>query len=186
VDELGFPVLEKPFRVGHLIRVAGSEGTVEEVGFRSTCIRTPDNSLVSIPSSAVVNTTVENLSLHMMRRHRFLVQITYSTSREKVEALVDSIRQLIADHPLTDKSTFQVPFNSFAESSLDLLVMSYLRVDDYGAELREREAVLLQIMDLVNNAGIAFAFPARTLYVEDLSPVTVLERAEMSHYYSRS
>jgi MscS family membrane protein len=158
--------LEKPFRVGHVIRVGGSEGTVVNVGFRSTRLRTPDNSLVSIPSSAVVNTTVENLSLRMMRRQRFFVQVTYGTSRKQVEALVSGIRRLIVDHPLTDKGTIQVRFNNFAESSLDILVQFFLYAEDYATELGEREAVLLQIMDLVSDAGVEFAFPTRTLHVE--------------------
>jgi MscS family membrane protein len=174
--------LEKPFRVGHVIRVAGSEGTVEEVGFRSTRIRTPDNALVSIPSSAVVNTTVENLSLRTMRRQRFFVQITYNASRKEVEALVAGISQLIVDHPLTDKNTIQVRFNNFAESSLDILVMFHLHVEDYATELREREAVLLQIMDLVRDAGVEFAFPTRTLYVETSLSTVKPTNAAISHW----
>ena len=121
-------MFEKPFRIGHYIRVGGSEGTVEDVGFRSTRIRTPDNSLISIPNNAVVNTTVENLSLRAMRRQRFFVQVTYDTPREKVEALVAGIRRLILDHPLTNKTNFQVRFNNFSESSLDILVMFYFDV----------------------------------------------------------
>ncbi len=177
--------LEKPFRVGHTIRVAGSEGTVEEVGFRSTRIRTPDNSLVSIPSSAVVNSTVENLSLRTMRRQRFFVQVTYNTPREKLEELVDRIRQLIVDHPQTDKATIQVRLNNFSESSLDILVMFHFQVADYGTELKEREAVLLQIMDLVEDACVEFAFPTRTLHIENSPPAAVLERPGMLHH-SRS
>ena len=135
------------------------------MGFRSTRIRTPDNSLVTIPSSAVVNTTVENLSLRTKRRQRFFLQLTYDTPREKVEELVDHIRQLIIDHPLAEESTCQVRFNNFGESSLDILVLFHLQVEDYATELREREALLLQIMDLVKDAGVEFAFPTRTLQV---------------------
>ena len=159
--------IEKPFRVGHVVRIGGSEGTVEDVGFRSTRIRTPDNSLVTIPSSAVVNTTVENLSIRTKRRQRFFVQVMYDTPREKVEEIVARIRQLIVDHPLAEESTCQVRFNNFAESSLDILVIFNLMVEDYASELREREAVLLQIMDLVKDAGVEFAFPTRTLYIEN-------------------
>ena len=157
--------LEKPFRVGHVVRIGTSEGTVEDVGFRSTRIRTPDNTLVTIPSSAVVNTTVENLSLRTKRRQRFFLQLTYDTPREKVEELVVHIRQLIIDHPLAEESTCQVRFNNFGESSLDILVLFHLQVEDYATELREREAVLLQIMDLVKDAGVEFAFPTRTLQI---------------------
>ena len=84
-------MFEKPFRVGQVIRVSGSEGTVEDVGFRSTRIRTVDNSLISIPNNTVVNATVENLSLRVMRRQRFFVQVTYDTPREKVQEIVPLI-----------------------------------------------------------------------------------------------
>ena len=173
-------LLEKPFRVGHVIRVAGNEGTVEDVGFRSTRIRTPDNSLVSIPNNAVVNATVENLSLRAMRRQRFFLQVTYDTPREMVEKLVAGVRRLILDHPLTNKSNFQVRFNNFSESSLDILVIFYLDVQDYSLELSEREAILLQTMDLVNEFGIEFAFPTRTLQIEAAPRETRAAKAALS------
>jgi MscS family membrane protein len=159
-------MFEKPFRVGHLIRVSGAEGTVEDVGFRSTRIRTADNSLISIPNNAVVNATVENLSLRPARRQRFFVQVTYDTPREKLEALADGIKQLIADHSATNKTNFQVRFNNFSDSSLDILVMFHLTVEDYTAELKEREEILLHIMGLAKDIGVEFAFPTRTLHIE--------------------
>lgn len=165
-------MFEKPFRIGHYIKVGGNEGTVEDVGFRSTRIRSPDNSLISIPNNTVVNTTVENLSLRAMRRQRFFLQITYDTPREKVAALVAGIRHLILDHPLTNKTNFQVRFNNFSESSLDILVLFYLDVQDFGAELDERETILLRVMDIVSEMEIEFAFPTRTLQIEATPPVT--------------
>lgn len=162
-------MFEKPFRIGHYVRVGGTEGTVEDVGFRSTRIRTLDNSLVSIPNNAVVNTTIENLSLRAMRRQRFFVQVTYDTPREKLEKLVAGIRQLIVDHPLTNKTNVEVRFNNFNESSLDVLVMFYLAVEQYTQELREREVILLQIMELAQDVGVAFAFPTRTLQIETVA-----------------
>lgn len=173
-------MFEKPFRVGHGIRVGGSEGTVEDVGFRSTRIRTADNSLISIPNNAVVNATVENLALRTMFRQRLLVQVTYDTPRDKVEALAEGIRQLIGDHPMTNKDNFHVRFNDFGESSLNILVIFYLKVPNYAAELREREAILLQIMDLAKEIGVEFAFPTRTLRVEGPSAAGSFEDAGIS------
>jgi MscS family membrane protein len=158
--------LEKPFRVGHFVKIGGSEGTVEDVGFRSTRIRTADNALVTIPSSTVVNSTVENLTLRPKRRQRFFVQVTYDTPREKLEELIAGIGELIADHPLAEAHTCQARLNNLGESSLDILVIFHLLVEDYTAELREREAVLLRIIALVERLGIALAFPTRTLYLE--------------------
>jgi MscS family membrane protein len=170
-------MFEKPFRVGHVIRVSGSEGAVEDVGFRSTRIRTADNSMISIPNNAVVNATVENLSLRQMRRQRLLVQVTYDTPRDKLEGLADGIRQLISDHPMTNKDNFHVRFNDLGESSLNVLVIFYLMVPDYATELREREAILLQIIDLAKEIGVEFAFPTRTLRVERPSAAGSLEDA---------
>jgi MscS family membrane protein len=159
-------MIEKPFRVGHVVRVSGSEGTVEDVGFRSTRIRTPDNSLISIPNNTVVNATVENLSLRKMRRQRFLIQVTYGTSREKLEQLIAGIKQLIIDHPLTSKTRFDVRFNDFGESSLNILVFFHLETTEYSGELEAREQILLKIMDLAAELDIDFAFPTRTLVIE--------------------
>jgi MscS family membrane protein len=100
-------MIEKPFRVGHYVRVSGGAGTVEDVGFRSTRIRTSDNSLVSIPNNSVVNATIENLSLFIrsMLRQRFLVQVTYDTRREKLEELVAGTTRLLAEHPMTNEQS---------------------------------------------------------------------------------
>jgi MscS family membrane protein len=136
-------MVEKPFRIGHVIRVSGSEGTVEDVGFRSTRIRTSDNSLISIANNTVINATVENLSLRALHRQRFVVQIAYDTPRAKVEEFVACIKQLITDHPLTNKTDIQVHLNDFAKSSLNILVEFYLAVADTTAELKCLSANML-------------------------------------------
>ena len=123
--------LEKPFRIGHYIRLGGNEGTVESVGFRSTRIRTPDNSLLSIPNDSVINTTVENLTLRPKRRQRFTVGVTYDTPRATLAAFVDGIRAVILDTELADKDNVQVSFNNLGDSSLDILVVFHLLVTDY-------------------------------------------------------
>jgi MscS family membrane protein len=161
-------MFEKPFRLGHRIRVAGSEGVVEDVGFRSTRVRTAEKSLITIPNNTVVNATIENLSLQMMYRQRFLVQVTYGTSRPKLESLVLGIKQLLSDHPMTNKENIQVFFNDFGESSLNVLVSFYLVVPDAATELKEREEILLRVMDLAKEIGVEFAFPTRTLFVETM------------------
>jgi MscS family membrane protein len=179
-------MIEKPFRVGHYVKVSGGEGTVEDVGFRSTRIRTADNSLISIPNNSVVNGTVENLSVRAMRRQRFLIQVTYDTPRQKLEELVSGIKQLIADHPMTNKTNFNVRFNDFGESSLNILVYFHIETTDYSAELAAREEILLQIMDLAKQLGIDFAFPTRTLVIETLSePETGLSRAQVGAVLGR-
>ena len=158
-------MFEKPFRVGDYIRSSGSEGTVEDVGFRSTRIRTLDNSLVSIPNNAIVNATIENLSARAMRRHRFFIQLTYDTPRNKLQEFAGRIERLLAEHPATNKNDIRVRFNEFGDSSLNILVYFFLEVRDIATELKEREDILLQIMEIAQSLGVEFAFPTRTLYV---------------------
>ena len=161
-------MFEKPFRVGHRIRVSGREGTVEEVGFRSTRIRTPNNSLISIPNNVVVNATIENLSLRVMYHQRLLIQVTYDTPPEKLEAFCLGIEQFLNENTATRKDNFYVRFNDFGESSLNILISFYLRVANFAEEIKEREHILYQIMALAKEIGVEFAFPTRTLRVETL------------------
>ncbi|MGE3784478.1 MAG: mechanosensitive ion channel family protein, partial [Alphaproteobacteria bacterium] len=158
-------MFEKPFRVGDMIRVSGSEGTVEDVGFRSTRIRTPDNSLISIPNNAVVNATIENLAARVMRRQRFFIQVTYDTSREKLEEFAARIEQILVEHPITNKRDIRVRFNEFGDSSLNILVYFFLEVTDARTELKEREDILLRIIEAAQQLGVEFAFPTRTLHI---------------------
>jgi MscS family membrane protein len=124
---------------------------------------------VSIPNSDVANAVIDNFGVRGRRRQRFFVQVTYGTPPEKVEAFVDRIRRIITDHPLTDKDVSYIHFNNFGESGLDILLYFYLRVPDFATELREREIVLTRILELAKEIGVEFAFPTRTLHVEDAS-----------------
>lgn len=159
-------IFERPFRVGHWIKIGDTEGTVEDVGFRSIRIRTFYNSLISIPNNEVVNAVIDNLGRRRMRRQRFFVQIRYDTPREKVEQFINGIKRLITDHPMTEKDEFHIRFNGFGESGLEILLYFYLHVPTYFTELEERERILLQILDLAKEIDIEFAFPTRTLHVE--------------------
>ncbi len=159
-------MFEKPFRVGHYIRLSGTEGTVEDVGFRSTRIRTLDTSVVSIPNNSIVNATVENRTLRPKRRERFFVGVRYDTPRHKLEEFIETIKTIIVEHESTDKDDFQVYLYNLAESSLEVMVIFNLFVADYSAELRARQEILMAIIGAAEDLEIAFAFPTRTLHVE--------------------
>jgi MscS family membrane protein len=159
-------MLDRPFRAGHWIVVKGHEGTVEEIGFRSTKIRTFYNSVVSIPNSELAMSPVDNMGMRRYRRVRTILAITYDTPPEKISAFTEGIKTILRAHPRVRPENFHVVFNDFGASSLDILLYFFLEVPDWATELREREAILLDIIRLAKELGVSFAFPTQTLHLE--------------------
>jgi MscS family membrane protein len=161
-------MLDRPFQIGHWIKVGDADGTVEDVGFRSTKIRTFYNSVVSIPNSEIANTGVDNMGLRQYRRVKTFLGVTYDTPSEKIEAFCEGIKNIINANPHTRKDYFHVVFNDFGAFSLDIMVYFFLKVPDWSNELVERQNVLLEIIRLAEELEIEFAFPTQTLHVMDL------------------
>jgi len=161
-------MFEKPFRVGHWIKVDNIEGIVESIGFRSTRIRTFYNSLVSIPSNHLVNTTVDNMAMRKLRAVRTVLHVSYATPADKVEHFVAAIKQLIENGPHTYKKWFRIRFDDFGEYGLYILVNFLLDVSDNRLEQAERPRILLEILKLAETMEIQFAIPPRLPPVENL------------------
>lgn len=159
-------MFEKPFAVGHYIKVQGIEGIVETVGFRSTRIRTFYNSLITIPSSQLVNSTVDNMELRETRQVKTTLNLTYDTPMAALTAFVAEVRQLLEADPDTGKDTIQVSFYEFGPHSLDVMINFFLKAPDRGTELRQRERILLAIAELAERHGVRFAYPTRSLHIE--------------------
>ena len=100
-----------------------------------------------------------------MRRQRFFIQVTYDTPSSKLEEFATEIKQLLVEHPITNKRDIRVRFNEFGDSSLNILVYFYLEVRDITTELMERESILFEIMEIAQRLGVEFAFPTRTLHI---------------------
>lgn len=158
-------MFEKPFAIGHMIKVQGVEGTVENVGFRSTRIRTVQNSLVTIPSSQLVNSIVDNMALREYRQLKTLLNLTYDTPLETVEGFVDGVRGLLKADPDTRKDNLQVFLYELGPHSLDILVNLFLKVPNRATELVARQRILLAIVALAEARGVQFAFPTQTLHI---------------------
>lgn len=157
---------DRPFQVGDWVVVGDIEGVVEQVGMRSTRIRTFYNSLVSLPNSKVVNTPVDNYGVRDFRRQTFNVSLTYDTSAKDMTDFCEGVRKLLREHPGVRKDLLEVHFKNMSESSLDVMVYFFLNVDTWSEELAARHAILLQIMTLAEQMALSFAFPTRTLHLE--------------------
>ncbi len=158
--------LDKPFQVGDYIRIDGSEGTVEEVGFRSTRLRTPEDSVVTMPNAKLADVQINNLGLRNFRRIRMLLGLTYSTTPLQMQAFVEGIRAIVAANAFMRKDAYEVHFNEFGAYSLNVLVVCYLKVGGISEELREKHNFFMEILRLASRVGVEFAFPTQTLHVD--------------------
>lgn len=166
--------IDRPFKVGDWVVVGDVEGTVEEVGFRSTRIRTFYNSLITLPNSNLIKASVDNLGDRTYRRWSTRMGIAYDTPPEKIDAFCDGIRELVRRHPYTRKDYFHVYFNEFGSDSLQILLYVFFAAPDWATELRERHRLGVDILRLAAELGVEFAFPTQTLYVrqQDWAPPT--------------
>jgi MscS family membrane protein len=174
-------ILDQPFEVGDWIVVGETEGTVEQIGLRSTRIRTFYNSLVTVPNAMLVRATVDNYGRRRYRRFMTHLALPYGTPPEKIEAVCEGIREIIRMHPYTRKDSFHVWLNRFGDHSLDVLVYMFHECPDWATELRERHRFMLDIIRLADRLGVEFAFPTRTVefrnldLAEPVSPLPVPE-----------
>lgn len=159
--------IDKPFQIGDWITTNGIDGTVEEVGFRSSRVRTFRNSLVYVPNGQLADSTIDNHGLRKYRRYYTRIGITYDTPPALMEAFTEGLRKIVLKHPNTYKDNFHIYFNDLGASSLEILFYIFFEVPTWGDELRCRHEVLLEIMKLGDRLGVNFAFPTQTLHVEN-------------------
>lgn len=139
-------MFEKPFGIGNSIKVEGIEGRVENVGFRSTQIRTLDNSLVTIPSSHLVSTTIENLNKRNFRRVLSKLKLNSDTPRADIEALIWETKSIILDNELVNHEDMQVVLYEFGNGGPDILIDFFIKVADDNAELEARHDIFMKLL----------------------------------------
>lgn len=158
-------ILDQTFHTGDWVVVDDIEGSVEEVGLRSTKIRTFYDSLITVPNSLFITAKVDNMGQRRYRRLKCNVSLTYDTHPDKIEAFCEGVRELIRLHPYMRKDYFHVYLNSLAASSLDVLIYVFWETPDWSTELRERQRFLLDILRLARAQKIDMAFPTQTLHL---------------------
>ena len=165
-------LLDRPFQVGDWVVVGSVEGTVEEVGFRSTRIRTFYNSKITLPNSQLTTAAVDNLGDRQYRRWSTRLGLAYNTPPEKIDAFCEGIKEIIRQHPHTRKDYFHVAFNEFGPAALEILLYVFFVTPDWSEELQERHRLAVDIVRLAKELGVEFAFPTQTLYLrqEQWSP----------------
>ena len=169
---------DRPFRMGDRVRIAGHEGDVEEVGFRSTRIRTLAGHVTTLPNSVVANEAVENVSARPFIRRSMQVTVTYDTSPDKLQRALDILKEMLEariEHFHEDKP-YRVYFRDFGATSLDLSVDYWFVPAEWYDFLDFNQAFNLELLRRFNEEGVEFAFPTQTVYVKQDSPL----RAEIT------
>ncbi len=167
-------VFDRPFKVGDRVAYAGYDGPVEEIGFRSTKIRTLTGHLVTVPNSRIVNDPVENIGARPYIRRFMNVTITYDTPRKKIEQAVQIIREILEEPGIAEpvhgsvgdeELPPKVYFNDYNSASLNIVVIYWFMPPLYWDYLEHAQKFNLRLFEEFEKAGIEFAFPTQTLYL---------------------
>jgi len=156
--------VDQPFKIGEAVKIGAFDGVVEDIGLRSTKLRTPAKNLIIIPNKTVAAEAVINNSRFIQRRVEQVVGLTYDTTPEQMEAIVEEIRQIILREKEVKESSVMVFFRDLSASSLDIWVV-YETIDpDFQKHMRLRQRINLAMIRAVDARGLAFAFPSQTVY----------------------
>lgn len=159
---------DRPFEVGNWIKTSQLEGVVEEIGMRSTRIRTFAQTVVSIPNRQLANEVIENFSRMPKRRISFKLGVTYDTTPAMLEEAIERIRDILREHPEVDQSFWLVKFTEFGASSLDIFLYYFTNTTDWERYLSVKQEINLNIMQRLNGIGVQFAFPSVSVYSSEI------------------
>lgn len=158
-------VADQPVRVGDFCRLGDTVGTIEDIGLRSTRIRTLNRTIVSVPNGQATSMIVENFAARDKMWFRHVIGLRYETTSDQLRHVLANVRTLLCEHPEVETHSARIRFVKFGGSSLDCEIFAYVLATDYEAYLKIQEELLLRIMDTVEASGTAVAFPSQTMYM---------------------
>jgi MscS family membrane protein len=162
---------DQPVRVGDFFRFGDQVGTVEEIGLRSTRVRTLDRTVISVPNAEFSNLHLENFAKRDRMRLFAMIGVRYETTPEQLRYILVEVRKLLYAHERVTPDPARIRFVGFGAYSLDLEIFAYVDTSDWNDFLGVREDIYLRIMDIIEASGTGFAFPSQTLYLgRDESP----------------
>ena len=153
------------YRIGDYVKINGIEGYVEDVSIRSTKIRDLDNFLINLPNNIVANSIVTNVSMAKKRLLKVTFGVTYSTSNDSIQQAIDVLKNIATEHKEIFND-FTIAVHDMGESSINIRFMGYIKSGSYFKFLRVRGEFLQRAIAAYRSAGIDFAFPSRSIYIE--------------------
>jgi MscS family membrane protein len=165
---------ERPVRIGERVLFGNYDGVIEDVGYRCTKLRTGTDHLVTIPNSALINDSIENIGRRRTIRRIMNLDITYDTPRARISEAVEAIRAVLEEpgirepiHPMIGWEKFppRVFFQDFMADSLNIIVVYWFAPADHWEYMAHAEKVNLRVYEEFERLGVSFAFPSRTVYL---------------------
>ena len=157
---------QAPFRVGDLCKYRQVFGIIEDIGLRTTRIRTLTNTVVSIPNAQIAYEEVENISYRSKIRYWPTLRLRYDTSQEQLVQVRDDILELLHAHEMIHENPVRVRLTDFDRDAILIKLHSFVKTTDYTEYLEVSEELNLGIMKIVERAGARFALPAASVQIE--------------------
>lgn len=163
-------VTEKPFTIGDWILTPSVEGTVEDISFRSTKVRTFAQALVTVPNATLANEPITNWSEMGKRRITFRLPISYETSPNTLEKIVAEIKTLLRNDPDIHQETIFVTVDEFAEDGIEIFLYFFTKTTVWGEYLAVKEKINLRILEIIEANRTEISVPTRKIFVENELP----------------
>ena len=159
--------IDKPFVVGDWIEMDNYEGTIEDITFRTTRIRTFENALVNIPNAIIADASVTNWSKMEKRRYKTNLCVELDTPLEKLELLKVRIEKMLQERESVYDDSIIVRFDQITDNGINILIYTYTNSVDYASYLKEVEDINIKIMKILNEENIELAYDTKTVYVKN-------------------
>lgn len=157
--------IDKPVRVGDFCTFGDQNGTIENIGMRSTQIRAMDRTIVSVPNAQFADMQLVNWARCDQMLINETIGVRYETTPDQLRFVLAKIREMLHSHPRIDQKTIRVRFAGYGDSSLNIAIRIYAKTREWNDFFAVREDIFLRIYDLVTGAGTGFAFPSQTVYM---------------------
>jgi len=158
-------LFDKVIQIGDTCKINNQTGVVEDIGLRSTRLRTEQRTLLSIPNGVISSVTLENLRFRDKFLCQQVVRLRYDLAPDHVRYVLGKIRDLLIEDPKVEDASARVRFVRFAEYALEVEIYCYILEPEYSAYLATQEQLFLKIMDTIEKAGAVLALPTQTTLV---------------------
>ncbi|MEG2460288.1 MAG: mechanosensitive ion channel family protein [Clostridia bacterium] len=159
-------ILDKPFKQGDWIKTSTLEGTVEEINFRSTRIRTFDDSVIVIPNSTLSNDSIVNWSQMNKRKVFDEIKIDYCVSAKNLSTCITKIDKMLREHKGVHNDVINVYFEQIADSGFNILIHYFTTATDYSSYLQTKEDVNYKILNILAAENVTIAYPSSSVYLK--------------------